>query len=182
MIDNTKAIVRNLIKEIKKEELTAVDMTCGKGNDSKFILENLSVKKLYAFDIQEAAREETFKNIRENEDKFVFILDNHKNIDLYIKEKIDLAIYNLGYLPKGDKTITTRYQDVIESLEKLFSLFEKNSTCIITFYPGHPQGKEEAIFVEEYLAGLSQKEFSTLKYSFINQKNNPPFVVRIVKK
>lgn len=182
MIDNTKQINRNLILNIKKENIVAVDMTCGNGYDSKFILENLNPKVLYAFDIQEASKENTKKLLGTFQENFKFILDNHKNLDKYVKEKVDLAIYNLGYLPSGDKSITTNYKDVIESLEKLFSLMIKDSLIIITFYPGHDSGKEESINIEKYLSNLSQKEFSILKYNFLNQKNNPPYLVSISKK
>ncbi|MDD7305333.1 MAG: class I SAM-dependent methyltransferase [Peptoniphilaceae bacterium] len=182
MIDNTKELVRKILIEEGKRNGYVLDMTCGKGYDSKFILENLSPKKLYAFDIQELSKEFTEKTLGSFKENFVFILDNHKNLDLYVKEEIDLAIFNLGYLPSSDKTITTNYKDVIEALEKILKKLTKNSMIIITFYPGHPSGKEEYIYVGKYLKNLSQQQYSIIKYDFINQKNDPPLVVKIIKK
>ncbi|MGO3017610.1 MAG: tRNA (mnm(5)s(2)U34)-methyltransferase [Anaerococcus sp.] len=182
MIDNTKNLVRKILIEEAKRNGIALDMTCGKGHDSKFILDNLSPKKLYAFDIQEMAKEESKKTIGEFPENFNFILDSHKNLDLYIKEKIDLAIFNLGYLPSSDKTITTNYKDVIEAINKILDLSQKGTLIVLTFYPGHKEGKEESIYVEEILRKLPQKQYSILKYDFINQKNNPPYVIKIIKK
>lgn len=182
MIDNTKNLVRKILIEEGKRDEIILDMTCGKGYDSKFILDNLNPRKLYAFDIQEMAKEETKKTLGSFPENFTFILDSHKNLDLYIKEKIDLAIFNLGYLPSSDKSITTNYKDVIEAIKKILDLSQEGTLIILTFYPGHDEGRKESIYVEEYITELSQKQYSILKYSFINQKNNPPYVVKILKK
>lgn len=182
MIDNTKNLVRKILIEEAKRNGIVLDMTCGKGYDSKFILDNLNPKKLYAFDIQELAREKTKETLGDFPENFNFILDSHKNLDLYVKEKIDLAIFNLGYLPSSDKTITTNYKEVIEAIKKILDLAQKGTLIVITLYPGHMEGKEESIHIEEYLTEISQKEYSILKYSFINQKNNPPYVIKITKK
>lgn len=182
MIDRTKDLVRKILIEEGKKKGIVLDMTCGKGHDSKFILENLSPQKVYAFDVQEMSKEKTKETLGAFPENFEFILDNHKNLDLYVKEEIDLAIFNLGYLPSSDKTITTNYKDVIEALEKILKISSKNSMIILTFYPGHPAGKEESIHVEAYLRDLPQKEYSIMKYDFINQKNNPPYVIKIRKK
>lgn len=182
MIDNTKDLVRKILIEEGKKEGIVLDMTCGKGFDSKFILENLKPKKLYAFDVQEMSRDKSKETLGVFPDNFTFILDNHKNLDKYVKEEIDLAIFNLGYLPSSDKTITTNYRDVIEALEKILENSSKTSMIIITFYPGHPEGKKESIYVEDYLRELPQKDYSIMKYDFINQKNDPPYVIKIIKK
>ena len=51
----------------------------------------------------------------------------------------------------------------------------------ICLYPGHPVGKKESIEVLEFVKGLNQKEFEVLKYEFINQVNEPPFLICIEK-
>ena len=90
--------ITDLVKIIiasKKDIKVGVDMTVGAGNDSKYILENTTVKKLYGFDIQKDAQKRALELIGEDL-RFNFILDSHASIDKYIKEGIDLAIYNLG--------------------------------------------------------------------------------------
>lgn len=182
MIDNTKNLIKKIILEEAKKEGIVLDMTCGKGYDSKFILDNLNPKKLYAFDIQNLSKEKTLETLGKFPENFTFILDTHKHLDKYVKESIDLAIFNLGFLPSSDKKITTNYKEVIEAIEKLFLILKIDGIILITFYPGHPQGKEESIYIEEYLKNLSQKQYSIMKYEFLNQKNNPPYVVKIIRK
>ena len=83
MIDHATEIIKELL--IREENINiAVDMTAGNGHDSKFILENNKPQKLFAFDIQELAKENTLDLIGENPN-FSFILDIHANIDKYIK-------------------------------------------------------------------------------------------------
>ena len=105
-INNTVKLAHFIMKERVDKNIIACDMTAGNGKDSKFILDNLKPKMLYSFDIQKMAMENTKKLVGENLN-FKFILDSHENIDKYVDEKVDLFIFNLGYLPKGDKSITT---------------------------------------------------------------------------
>src|SRR5699024_2277297 len=125
-------------------------------------------------------KKETLKLVGDR-DNFVFILDNHKNIEKYIKEPIDLFIFNLGYLPKGDKSITTNYKDVIKALKSSLKLLNDDGLILICLYPGHEKGTLEAIYIEDFLKNLNQKSFQVIKYDFFNQINNPPYLITIRK-
>ena len=164
----------------RKRDKAGDDEHAGNGNDSKFILDKKNPKILYAFDIQKLSQERCEKLIGQK-DNFKFILDDHKNIEKYIEEKIDLFIYNLGFLPKGDKSITTNYKSVIQSLKSCLDLLNENGLILITFYPGHEEGKNEEKYVGEFLKNLDQKTFQVIKYNFYNQINNPPFLISIRK-
>lgn len=180
IINNPVKLSHYLIENRVENNIRACDMTAGNGKDSKFILDNKNPKILYAFDIQKLSQERCKKLIGQR-DNFKFILDDHKNIEKYIEEKIDLFIYNLGFLPKGDKSITTNYKSVIESLKSCLNLLNENGLILITFYPGHEEGKNEEKYVGEFLKNLDQKTFQVIKYNFYNQINNPPFLISIRK-
>lgn len=180
MINNTKSLIEFLFDSYIVDAPVSCDMTLGNGHDSKLILEKLNPKKLYAFDIQKAAFIESSKLLGDCP-KVEYIHDGHENIDKYVEEKIDLAIYNLGYMPGQDKQITTNYKTVIESLEKVFLKLNTNGHIIITLYPGHKSGQEEAENINDFLSQLSQKEYVVTKFDFINQVNSPPYVILIEK-
>lgn len=180
IINNPVKLSHYLIENRVENNIRACDMTAGNGKDSKFILDNKNPKILYAFDIQKLSQERCKKLIGQRKN-FKFILDDHKNIEKYIEEKIDLFIYNLGFLPKGDKSITTNYKSVIESLKSCLNLLNENGLILITFYPGHEEGKNEEKYVGEFLKNLDQKTFQVIKYNFYNQINNPPFLISIRK-
>lgn len=175
--------ITDLVKIIissKKDIKVGVDMTVGAGNDSKYILENTTVKKLYGFDIQKDAKKRALELIGEDF-RFNFILDSHASIDKYIKEGIDLAIYNLGYLPGGDKEITTAYESTIESLEKTLKLLNKDGIVVLTIYPGHPAGKIESEEIENHLKSLDQRKYGVIKIAYPNRPNNPPYIIVVEK-
>lgn len=182
MIKNTNSLINFYLKNYVSSNPYCLDMTCGNGHDSKYILENLSPKKLIAFDIQRLAKDNTYKLLKNtNIENFEFILDTHVNIDKYVNQGIDLVMYNLGYLPGGDKSITTKAIDVVESLSKVLNQLNPRGLIYITLYPGHEPGKKEIEVIEEYLTKLNQKEFSVLSQKFLNQKNNPPYVIMVEK-
>lgn len=179
-IKNTVGLCHYIINKRVKNNIKAVDMTAGNGHDSKFILDYKKPSKLYAFDIQKTAKKESLKLVGDR-DNFTFILDNHKNIEKYIKEPIDLFIFNLGYLPKGDKSITTNYRDVISALKSSLKLLNDGGLIIICLYPGHKEGRLESIHIEDFLKDICQKSYQVIKYDFFNQINNPPYLMTIRK-
>lgn len=183
-IVNTLKISRDIIYKYVKDGHTVVDCTVGNGNDTILLAKLVGLKgKVYGFDIQKEALDITFKSLTcENLDNRVrLIRDGHENIDLYIDEKIDFAIYNLGYLPKGDKNIKTNKDTTLISLKKALNLLNDNGIILITCYVGHEGGLEEKKAVEEFLINLDQKKYNVIKYDFINQRNYPPILYGVEK-
>ena len=105
-----------LLEVITKEDIV-VDATMGNGHDTLFLAR--LAKKVYAFDIQEQAIEQTTKRLAEAKlDNVELFLTGHENVDQYV-ESIKAAIFNLGYLPSADHTVITRPHSTIQALEKL---------------------------------------------------------------
>lgn len=174
-----------LLKESINEGDFLIDATCGNGNDTLFLAKLTGSKGLvHAYDIQEDAITRS-KELTKAYDNIHFILDSHAQITNHlIKNEInhvDGAIFNLGYLPKSDKSIITQAHSTIKAISSILNVLNKKKRVVIVIYHGHEGGKEEKSEVLNYVKTLDQKEFSVLQYGFINQKNNPPFVVGIEK-
>lgn len=179
----TKAIdfIHNIILNKLNGNSICVDMTIGNGNDTLFLCNNF--KYVYGFDIQNVAIDNTNNLLKENnKSNYQLILSSHEFVDKYVKESIDCFIYNLGYLPKGDKSITTLAFSTINSLKKALNLLSKNGIIALAIYKGHENGKIEADEVDEFVKTLNQKEFEVVKYQFVNQINNPPYAIIIERK
>ena len=58
-------------------------------------------------------------------------------------------------------------------------LLEDDGVIVIVVYPGHEQGQQESIEVENFVKTLPQKKYDVVKYQFLNQINNPPYVIVI---
>ncbi|WP_163971515.1 class I SAM-dependent methyltransferase [Oceanobacillus halotolerans] len=186
-----KKVIHNahdLIQEAVQEGDTVIDATCGNGHDTLF-LSNLvgETGKVLAFDIQEQALTNTAERLQVA--KWInttLIQDSHANMDHYLsndlKGKVGAAIFNLGYLPKGDKAIITKGNTTIKAIQTLLEYLKINGLINIVIYYGHEGGQEEKDAVLEFVKNLDQKRFSVLRYEFINQQNNPPFLIAIQKR
>lgn len=174
---------KRLAKEIVQPGDTVVDATCGNGHDTLFLAELAGIDgHVLSFDIQSQAIEKA-KELCHPLENIEFILDSHANIDEYLKDSsiIKTAMFNLGYLPKGDKSITTTYKSTIAAIEGIFKRLCSGGRIVIVVYHGHPEGKEEKEALTGFLSRWPQKEAQVLEYRFINQRNDAPYILCIEK-
>lgn len=184
---NAQQFSHEMILSVNLEDGIFIDATAGNGHDTLFLAQHIdSTSKILSFDIQETAILQTRQLLQNNdlEEKVTCILDSHAQILNYLEEEdfVRLAIFNLGYLPGSDKKIITTPSSTLKAIEILLDRLEKKGKIIIVSYYGHDGGFEEKNSVEELLSALSQKEWSVLKYQFINQINCPPICYVIEKK
>lgn len=123
-----------------------IDMTCGNGHDTKFLATH--ALKVTAIDIQKQAIENTKKRCKDF-DNINYILANHASLDYENYGPIHGVIYNLGYLPHGDKSIITQTESTLESLNLIKDLVK--DFIVITVYPGHAGGDTEAMAVLNWI-------------------------------
>ncbi|PRT69018.1 16S rRNA (cytosine(1402)-N(4))-methyltransferase [Streptococcus anginosus] len=167
------------LEEVVTDEDIVVDATMGNGHDTLFLAR--LAKKVYAFDIQEQAVEQTTKRLAEAKlDNVELLLTGHENVDQYVAS-IKAAIFNLGYLPSADKTVITQPHTTIQALEKLCQRLVTGGRIAIMIYYGHTGGDVERDAVLDFVSQLPQQEFTVAFYKTINQINQPPFLVMIEK-
>lgn len=184
-LTNVTDFTKLINKEIIKEGCIVIDATVGNGYDTQYLAEKVgNAGKVYGFDIQEEAIENTRKRLEKEKllDNVELILAGHESMDYYINEKVDSIFFNLGYLPKLDHNIKTKAETTIIALKKSLNLLKKNGILSICIYLGHDGGVEEKEAIEDLLFNLEQKKFDVLKCSFKNQKNNPPQLILVEKK
>jgi hypothetical protein len=166
-----------IIKNFALDKNIAVDETLGNGGDCDFLSENF--KKVYAFDIQVEAIEQYKKR---NKDNVRLICDSHENIEKYIKEEIDVAIYNLGFLPGGDKSITTQAESTLKSIQGTLKILKSGGFAIITVYIGHNEGFCESEEVLKYVSYLPKDKFGVMLHKVINRSDKAPYLLVVEKK
>mgnify|MGYP001000210867 CR=1 FL=1 len=181
---NPVETVKKIMTYYVEEGHIVLDCTVGNGNDTLFLAKLVGeTGKVYGFDIQSMAINITKNKLLEKnlEERVTLINDGHENIDKYIEQKIDFAVYNLGYLPNGDRAIKTNASTTLESIKKALNLLHSNGLLLVTCYIGHEGGLEEKEEIENFLKLLNQKEYNVLEFNFINQQNNPPILYGIEK-
>lgn len=183
----TKAtdLSKTILSQAIKEGDITVDATAGNGNDTLFLAQSVGrVGKVFAFDIQQTALEETKKKLEKHQvlHQVQLILSGHEYMDEYIKEKVSVVMFNLGYLPKADHNIVTKPETTIIALEKSIALLKPNGILSLAVYHGHKEGEEEKERILSYVRGLEQRLCNVLYMDFINQINKPPLLIMIEKK
>lgn len=179
--------VHSVLKEIIHPGDTVLDATCGNGNDTLMLAKACGNSgHVYAFDIQAQAINSTKALLNKYSIHHVtYIHDSHAHIDQYIpvtmNGKITAAIFNLGYLPRGDKTIITTPASTIAAIKKLLQFIRLGGRIALVIYHGHPGGQEEKNEVLSFVTSLSQAHYEVVQYAFLNHKNSPPFVIIIEK-
>lgn len=176
MLKKIVDIAHDMLMIDLKESDIAIDFTCGSGNDSKFLCDH--VKYVYSYDIQEDALNEA-KELLKDYQNISFFHKSHYYFDEDI-QNFDKGIFNLGYYPKGDKSITTNGEEVVETLKKACDRLNHNGKIIVVCYPGFEAGMNESILVENHLKELSSKQFDVYSFRLLNRKN-APYIIGIEK-
>lgn len=189
IIQNTTELALYMCEKYVEEDGIAVDCTCGRGKDTLWLAQRC--KKVYAFDIQQEALESTRQLLRDNDIEFsceesdakvALINDSHAHIKKYVHVPPCVIIFNLGFLPGGDKSITTRSRSTIEALNFALELLKVGGLLCITVYPGHEEGKEEKDDVLKWARALDDKTFHCVYANMLNQTEKAPQIVWITKK
>lgn len=162
----------------------AVDATAGNGHDTLYLAQLVGDNgHVFAFDVQQQALDATATRLKEHKlfERTTLILDGHEKVAHYVDEPIGGAIFNLGYLPGADHTVTTHGQTTIDAINQLLTRLKINGIVVLVVYHGHEGGKEERDAVLRFVEQLPQKQVHVLRYDFLNQKNDPPFIIALEK-
>ncbi|MDY4948374.1 MAG: class I SAM-dependent methyltransferase [Clostridium cadaveris] len=178
-VGDVSNLSHNIIKNYGIKFNVALDGTLGNGNDTKF-LENL-FKKTYSFDIQKECID---KYEKENPcNKVILINDSHEKVKEYIaSEKIDAAMFNLGFLPGGNKSITTEGSSSLKAIKDSLELLIEGGIMTIACYIGHEKGKEEYEIIKDYLCSIDKFKFGVMEHSFLNRSQVAPRLIVVEKK
>lgn len=179
------AFARQLIEGRLKNGGCALDGTAGNGRDTLFLAQLAGGSgKVWAFDIQAQALSNTAGLLRENgvEERVELIAASHADLADYVREPLDAAMFNFGYLPGGDKTVTTKAGSSVRAMQAAAALLAEGGLLTAVVYSGHPTGRAEAAAIEQWAAALPQEQYQVLHYRFTNQRNHPPQLLAIEKR
>ncbi len=99
-----------------KEDGIYVDGTLGRGGHSKLILEKLKKGKLYCFDLDSSAIEES-KQVLKDYENVIYIHDNFANMNKYV-DKVDGILLDLGVsspqFDEADRGFSYRYDGPLD--------------------------------------------------------------------
>lgn len=185
MLADIIPFAHSLLRAHIREGDCVMDGTAGNGHDTLLLAQCVGeTGSVFAFDIQAAAIEATRARLAEHGllPRATLIQDGHQYAAQYICQPLRAAVFNFGYLPHGDKNITTLPETSVAAVQAALDLLDKDGLLIAVVYHGHEAGKAEKTALLDYFAALPARRFSVLRYGHVNRLNAAPFAVAVEKK
>jgi len=136
---------------------TAVDATCGNGHDTLMLARLVGPSgSVTAIDIQPAALDMTRNALAAaamDDGRVRLVNDCHSRLGASVApESAAWIMFNLGYLPGGDRAITSRAVTTCRALDAAVAALRPGGRLAVTSYPGHAEGALEARAVEDWMS------------------------------
>ncbi len=158
----------------------AVDYTMGNGHDTEFLSKTVGESgRVYAFDIQIDALNSTKRNLSASgcPSNYSLFCASHHRVKEFVHEKVKAGMFNLGYLPGSDKSITTMHDTTLAAIDAAIELMDTDAIILIAVYPGHAEGELEGRLVNEKLASLDRKKYTVASFKMVNSPTSPFFYI-----
>ena len=125
----------------------AVDATVGNGHDTAFLAQLAGDRgSVFGFDVQLQAIRVTAQLLQQRDllHRATLIHASHSVMDEHIPQKfhgqIQVIMFNLGYLPRGNKSIITRADSTLTAIEIACRLLTAQGILSVLAFPGQGIG------------------------------------------
>lgn len=180
---SARYLAADVLRAIICEGDTVVDATLGNGHDTLMLAGLVGeTGRVIGFDVQPDAVASAAARLEDNglRQRCVLHCTGHQHMAELVEGPVRAVAFNLGWLPGGDKSITTHWDTTHAAVQAALSLLVKGGVCTICAYPGHAAGDEERAALMDYLASLRPQEFNVLHQRFLNAGPGAPecFVIQ----
>ena len=138
---------------VLRRGMLAVDATIGNGHDTEFLADLvLPGGQVYGMDIQATAIDAARERLAGRAD-IELHCGCHSDwswIDSRQRGRVDVCMFNLGYLPGGDHKMITRPDTTLQALDIAADWCRLDGVISAVMYPGHAGGEEETDAVEAW--------------------------------
>lgn len=179
MIDLLQLQKQFILAHLREGDV-AVDFTMGNGHDTEFLSKIVGKDgHVYAFDVQQQAVDSTAANLKKAgcPENYTLILDSHHKVKEYVQGPIRAGMFNLGYLPGSDKSVTTMRVTTMPAIEAAIDLLDHGGVLLVAVYPGHAEGDAEGKMVLDYFQTLDRHVICCTLIRILNSPTSPFFIV-----
>ncbi len=164
----------------------AIDATAGNGHDTLFLARLTGPGGMvFAFDVQAQALENTRRLLGHESvppHTWQLLHAGHENMTEAIPQewqgRAGAVLFNLGYLPGGDKSVITGSLSTLQAMRAALAFLRHGGILVAVLYTGHPGGAEEAASVLDFAASLPWG-FHAAEYRTLNARKPAPSVLAI---
>lgn len=188
-------LVQTHLVSLQHSFLVAIDATVGNGFDTLFLAEGMGEKGVViGFDVQNmsiAAEQLVLAGVQ---DRVQLLQQGHETMVQALTEifadkfpssqiisSVHAIMFNLGYLPHGDKSFTTRTETTLIALQQSAQLLAYGGILTVICYPAHDGGGDEAAAVLAWAKSLSAKEYGVSHTTVLNKHGIPPELLVVYK-
>lgn len=167
------------LRERVKPGAAVVDATCGNGQDCQLLAELVGGDgRVWAFDLQAEALARTGERLAEAglQQRVQLIHAGHERLAEFVSAPLQAVVFNLGYLPAGDKSVVTAAATTIVALEQAAKLLKPGGLLLVAVYTGHDEGAEWQA-VQQWASGLHPHSFNVWQMRQLNRGESAPFLV-----
>jgi len=160
------------------------DATCGNGHDTLLLAQLVGpAGMVWGFDIQARALDATRELLAGNGclDQVELLEAGHERIGEVVPEPLAAVIFNLGYLPGGDRSIVTRPDSTRMAMTRAAELLLPGGLLLVVVYTGHAGGAEEGDTVAEWAATLPTETFCVWGCRQPNRHATSPWILMVEK-
>lgn len=177
-------LVHLLLRQFVRCGDLVVDATCGNGKDTLLLAELVGANgQVWAFDIQQAALERTAQRLADVDllSRVTLSATCHERLADLVSAPVSAIVFNLGWLPGGDRSVVTRPDTTLPALHASLKLLLPGGLLLITCYPGHAGGDTETDAVLAWSRDLDAKDFHVWRMGQQNVREQAPFCLVIQK-
>lgn len=178
--NNILSFSKSILCEVLESGCIAVDATVGNGYDTVFLARLAGAEgHVFGFDVQEEALKQTEQRLNEEctPANWTLFQTGHENmlqsIPAEYHGRIDVVMFNLGFLPGSDKSVVTKAATTLQALESSLDLLAVGGVVSIAIYAGHPGGEEEDRAVREFCSALDYHSYRVVLSEMINKPGYP---------
>lgn len=186
--NNILSFAKSILCEVLQPGSICVDATVGNGYDTVFLSEKAGASgHVFGFDIQEDAVTQTEQRLNEEcqPENWTIFHSGHENmLELIPAEfhgRVNVVMFNLGFLPGSDKTVITKSDTTLEAIKASLEILARGGMLCIAIYAGHPGGDEEDVAVREYCNALDYHAFRVIQSEMVNKPGYPIRMLLITK-
>ena len=162
-------IAQDRVAEVLRDGSLAVDATVGNGHDTLFLARQVGPSgRVWGFDVQAdtLARVQAQLEQCDLAGRVQLLHTGHEHLATALPDdalgRLAAVMFNLGYLPGGDKQLTTRPDTTLQALAASVANLRPGGLLSVVVYRGHAGGQQEADAVADWLRGCDMLELETL--------------------
>lgn len=168
MTPRLTALAHDAVRAVVRPGDVVIDATVGNGHDTLFLSDLVGpTGSVFGFDIQPAALAAAANRLADRSNVRLILADHvrlNEHVPAAFHGRVAAVLFNLGYRPGGDHTVTTRAETTLPALAATVPLIRPGGVLTVVAYRGHRGGTEETDAVRTYLSSLSADQFERREY------------------